>query len=196
MTITSIDQLNPNTVYSYADYITWQFIERVELLKGYIRQMSAPNRYHQTVSGNLHRDFSSYFRGKTCRVFHAPFDVKLVKNPAGKTEKDIYTVVQPDICVICDRAKLDTQGCLGSPDLIIEIVSPSSTKTDVKDKFALYQENGVLEYWIVRPSENTIEQFYLENEKYVFKGIYVKEDTFSPILFPDLEVNVEDVFEE
>ncbi|MFY7786487.1 MAG: Uma2 family endonuclease [Thermoflexibacteraceae bacterium] len=196
MAITSIEQLNPNTVYSYADYITWQFAERIELLKGYIRQMSAPNRHHQTVSGNLHREFATYFRGKSCRVFHAPFDVKLVKNPAGKTEKDIYTVVQPDICVICDRSKLDVQGCLGSPDLIIEIVSPSSTKTDVKDKFALYQENGVLEYWIARPSENTIEQFFLENDHYVFKGIYVKEETFSPILFPDLLINVEEVFEE
>ena len=196
MMITSIEQLNPNEIYSYTDYMTWQFAERVELFKGYFRQMAAPNRYHQTVSGNLHREFSTHFRGKPCRVFHAPFDVKLVKNAAGKTDKEIYSVVQPDICVICDRSKLDTQGCLGSPDLIIEIVSQSSTKTDVKDKFALYQENGVLEYWIVRPSENTVEQFYLENEKYVFKATYVKEDIISPVLFPDLEINLEEVFEE
>jgi Uma2 family endonuclease len=192
----TLDQLNPNQIYSYADYLTWQFSERIELLKGYMRQMAAPNRFHQTLSGNLFREISYAFKGHPCRVFSAPFDVKLIKNPEGKTDKEIYSIVQPDICVICDRAKLDKQGCLGSPDWIIEIVSESTAKTDIKDKFELYEENGVLEYWIVRQTENSVERFFLENEKYVYKGIFVKEDIISPILFPELLIKLEEIFEE
>jgi Uma2 family endonuclease len=192
----TLDQLNPNQIYSYADYLTWQFSERIELLKGYIRQMAAPNRFHQTLSINLATQIAYAFKGQPCRVFAAPFDVKLVKNPQGKTDKEIYSIVQPDICVICDRTKLDKQGCLGSPDWIIEIVSESTAKTDIKDKFELYEENGVLEYWIVRPTENSIERFFLENEKYVYKGTFVKEDIISPILFPELVIKLEEIFEE
>jgi Uma2 family endonuclease len=192
----TLDQLNPTQIYSYADYLTWQFSERIELLKGYIRQMSAPNRFHQTLSINLAREIAYAFKGHECRVFAAPFDVKLVKNPQGKTDKEIYSIVQPDICVICDRTKLDKQGCLGSPDWIIEIVSESTAKTDVKDKFDIYEENGVLEYWIVRPIENSIERFFLENEKYVYKGTFVKEDVIAPILFPELLIKLEEIFEE
>lgn len=192
----TIDQLNPNQIYSYADYLTWQFSERIELLKGYFRLMTAPNRFHQTLSINLAREIAYAFKGHSCRVFAAPFDVKLVKNPQGKTDKEIYSIVQPDICVICDRAKLDKQGCLGSPDWIIEIVSESTAKTDVKDKFELYEENGVLEYWIVRPVENSIERFFLENEKYAYKGTFVKEDIISPILFPELLIKLAEIFEE
>jgi Uma2 family endonuclease len=192
----TLDQLNPTQIYSYADYLTWQFSERIELLKGYIRQMSAPNRFHQTLSGNLFREIAYAFKGHECRVFAAPFDVKLVKNPQGKTDKEIYSIVQPDICVICDRTKLDKQGCLGSPDWIIEIVSESTAKTDVKDKFDIYEENGVLEYWIVRPIENSIERFFLENEKYVYKRTFVKEDVIAPILFPELLIKLEEIFEE
>jgi Uma2 family endonuclease len=192
----TLDQLNPNQIYSYADYLTWQFVERIELLKGYIRQMAAPNRLHQTISGNLFREIAYPFKGHSCRVFAAPFDVKLVKNPASKTAKEIYTVVQPDICVICDRSKLDEQGCMGSPDFIIEIVSESTAKRDIQEKFELYEENGVLEYWIVRPYENTVQQFYLENDKYQYKKTYVETDKVSPILFPDLVIDLEEVFAE
>jgi Uma2 family endonuclease len=192
----TLDQLNPNQIYSYADYLTWQFAERIELLKGYIRQMAAPNRFHQTLSGNLFREIAYTFKGHPCRVFAAPFDVKLVKNPEGKTDKEIYSIVQPDICVVCDKTKLDKQGCLGSPDWIIEIVSEGTAKTDIKDKFELYEENGVLEYWIVRPTENSIARFFLENEKYVYKGTFVKEDSISPVLFPDLVIKLEEIFEE
>ncbi len=192
----TLDQLNPNQIYSYADYLTWQFSERIELLKGYIRQMAAPNRRHQRISSNLHGSLWSYLRYAPCRLYAAPFDVKLVKNPAGKTAKEIYTVVQPDICVICDKSKLDEQGCTGSPDFIIEIVSESTAKRDIQEKFELYEENGVLEYWIVRPYENTVQQFYLENDKYQYKKTYVETDKVSPILFHDLVIDLEEVFAE
>lgn len=192
----TLDQLNPNQIYSYADYLSWQFSERIELLRGYIRQMAAPNRRHQRVSLNLTLILGNYLRKSKCNLYEAPFDVKLIKNTEGKTAKEIYTVVQPDICVICDQTKLDEQGCTGSPDLIIEIVSESTAKRDIQEKFELYEENGVLEYWIVRPYENTVQQFYLENNKYQYKKTYIETDTVSPIILPDLVIDLTEVFEE
>jgi Uma2 family endonuclease len=192
----TLDQLNPNQIYSYADYLSWQFSERIELLQGYIRQMAAPNRRHQRVSLNLTLILGNYLRKSKCNLYEAPFDVKLVKNPQGKIAKEIYTVVQPDICVICDQSKLDEQGCTGSPDLIIEIVSESTAKRDIQEKFELYEENGVLEYWIVRPYENTVQQFYLENDKYQYKKTYIETDKISPIILPELLIDLVEVFEE
>jgi Uma2 family endonuclease len=176
--------------------LTWDFSERIELLKGYIREMAAPNRRHQRVSSNLHGFLWTYLRYATCRLYSALFDVKLIKNAQGKAAKEIYTVVQPDICVICDKTKLDEQGCIGSPDLIIEIVSESTAKRDIQEKFELYEENGVLEYWIVRPYENTVQQFYLENEKYQYKKTYIETDKISPIILPELVIDLVEVFEE
>jgi Uma2 family endonuclease len=193
--ITSLDQLDKTKMYSYADYITWQFEERIELLRGYIRQMAAPNRKHQKVSAQLHHILMGFFRKKKCEVYAAPFDVRLLKNPQGKTKREMYTVVQPDICVICDRSKLDDAGCVGAPELIIEIISPKNSRTDVKDKFALYQEAGVLEYWIIYPLDNLVHQFVLENEKYQLKDIYTQEDRISPTIFEGLEIDLNEVFE-
>jgi Uma2 family endonuclease len=196
MPITSLDQLDLSKQYSYADYITWQFSERIELLKGFIRQMAAPNRKHQEISFRLSRIFSNYLWRKKCKAYAAPFDVRLLKNPQGKTKKEMYTVVQPDLCVICDRSKLDDAGCLGAPELIIEIVSPKNSAVDVTHKFALYQEAGVLEYWIIYPYECTLHQFVLENEKYALKGIYTQENKLSTPLLEDLEVDLAEVFED
>jgi len=196
--ITSLAQLDFDKSYSYADYLTWQFEQFIELFKGKIMPMSAPSRLHQKISRRLTSIFDHFLEYRTCKceVYDAPFDVRLIKNPFGKTEKEIYTVVQPDICVICDLEKLDDKGCLGSPDLIIEIVSPNNSQRDVKDKFELYQENEVKEYWIVRPYENTVEQFFLENGKYAYKGTFVKNDCLSPLILPDLEVDLKRVFED
>lgn len=190
--------LDQNQTYSYADYLTWQFDQFVELIKGKIMPMAAPNRYHQKVSIRIAAIIENFLEqeGKRCELYEAPFDVRLVKNPEGKTNKEIYTVVQPDICVICDPSKLDEQGCLGAPDLIIEIVSVGNSKRDIQDKFELYQENGVKEYWLVRPYENSIEQFWLENERYQLKGIYTQENTIRPIIIPDLGIDLQRVFKE
>lgn len=195
--ITSIDQLDLNKQYSYADYLTWQFTERVELIKGYLLKMAAPNTFHQTVSGELSRQLSNYFHKNPCRFFSAPFDVRLYNRKKSLlADKDIFTVVQPDMCVICDKTKLDTRGCNGSPDFIIEILSPSNSKIDLKDKFALYEANGVLEYWIVAPYEKYVQQFVLENDKYYLHEVYSETENAIPFLFPDLQIYLPDVFEE
>ena len=194
--ITSLTDLDFNKQYSYADYLTWQFTERVELLKGFIRQMSAPSVKHQRASMRLSGMMDNFFRKSTCEVFHAPFDVRLYNSRESKlADKDIYTVVQPDLCVICEPEKLDERGCNGAPDWIIEILSPNNPQTDLRDKYALYQENGVQEYWIVFPNEQIIEQFVLQNGTYYLHNAYGKADTATPFLFPELTIPLQDVFE-
>jgi Uma2 family endonuclease len=193
--ITSLSQLDLSKRYSYADYLSWQFAERIELLKGYVRQMSAPNTKHQRVSMGLENKFYNYFIEHTCEVFHAPFDVRLYNRKKSLLqEKEVFTVVQPDICIVCDAAKIDTKGCNGSPELIIEILSPSNSATDIKDKYELYAEAGVTEYWIVYPEEEHIQQYVLENEVYKIHNVVTKTEKITPYLFPDLSIDLEKVF--
>lgn len=143
-----LSDLDINKQYSYADYLLWQFQERVELIKGKLFKMPpAPSRRHQEVSKIIDWHFTSYFRGKSCKVYNAPFDVRLPKKT--KTDQKVYTVVQPDLCIICDKSKLDKRGCIGAPDLVVEILSPGNTKKEMREKFEVYQESGVREYWLV-----------------------------------------------
>ena len=124
--ITNIDQLDlVNGIYTYADYLMWKIKDRLELLKGKIFQMGAPSLTHQTVSMNFSRLLSNYFYKTPCKLFAVPFDVRLAKK--GEKDNEIYTVVQPDLCVVCDVDKLDERGCWGAPDLIIEILSPGNS---------------------------------------------------------------------
>lgn len=196
--ITDLSQLDLNKTYSYADYLTWQFDDMVELIKGKIVKMSpAPNVRHQSISGNLHGTLFPYFRKKKCRLFAAPFDVRLYdRRKSILVNKDVFTVVQPDLCVICNPEILDEQGCNGSPDWIIEILSKGNSKREMQTKYALYEEAGVKEYWIVLPGHKAIEQFVLDkNDTYQLKGIYAEDGIITPFLFPDLEVDLADVFE-
>lgn len=194
MVITSLDQLDPNGSYTYADYLRWQFTERVELLRGKIRQMAAPSRKHQGVSQNLSVLLGTALWKSPCKIYVAPFDVRLTRM---RDDKEVKTVVQPDLCVICDPSKLDDRGCNGAPDLIIEILSPGNSRTEMKDKFELYQEAGVLEYWVVSPIEKTIQVWTLDEQ-----GIYfsrqpnVEGDTVTTPIVPNLAVDVTEVFED
>lgn len=194
--VTSLQDLDSSKTYSYADYLTWQFTERVELLKGYVLQMAAPSPRHQRVLGAMGYYFYTFFRKQTCEVYYAPFDVRLYDRKKSVLEdKEVYTVVQPDICVICDTAKIDDKGCNGSPDLIIEILSPTNQKIDIKDKYSLYEANGVLEYWIVYPNDGVIHQFVLKDEKYYPFGVFTAQETIKPFLFPNLNIDLSEVFE-
>jgi Uma2 family endonuclease len=193
--ILSLEDLDPNKMYSYADYLTWQFEERIELLKGYFRQMAAPNTKHQRVSKRMMNIFENHFQSEKCEAFYAPFDVRLYnRKKSTLADKDVFTVVQPDICVVCDASKIDERGCNGAPEMIIEILSPSNKQTDLKDKYLLYAESGVTEYWIVYPQEEVVHQYVLKEEKYEQHGVYVKSDNIKPFLFPDLTVSLEKVF--
>src|SRR5690554_1200739 len=152
--------------YSYADYLTWQMDEMVEIIEGKLFKMTAaPNRIHQKVVAKLFYLLYGFLEGKPCEVYTAPFDVRLPKTTTNN--EDIYTVVQPDICVICDKSKLDEAGCIGAPDLIVEILSPGDNKKELKNKYEVYQESGVKEYWVIHPSEQTLLIYSLKNDDYV-----------------------------
>ncbi|WP_162417521.1 Uma2 family endonuclease [Cyclobacterium roseum] len=155
------------TNYSYADYLTWQMEEVVELIKGKIfkRAAVAPRRIHQRISAKLLARLYVFLEDKSCQVYDAPFDVRFPK--FSKEDEKIHDVVQPDICVICDTEKLDERGCIGAPDLIVEILSPSNSKTELKHKFELYESNGVREYWIIHSETQDLLIYSLIDGKYV-----------------------------
>jgi Uma2 family endonuclease len=197
--IKNISELDLDGVYSYADYLLWRFEERVELIRGKIFKMSpAPNTKHQRISSRLHATFFNFLEAKKCDVFSAPFDVRLYDSKKSqKANKEVFTVVQPDLCVICDREKIDEKGCIGAPDLIIEILSLGNSKKEMKLKYELYEESGVKEYWVVYPYEENLLKFVLnEQQKYELHQIFNTEDMATSFVFPTLEVNLEKVFAE
>ena len=188
-----INELNPNKQYTYSDYLTWRFKERVELIKGWLHKMTpAPKRKHQKIEVKISNLFYNFLENKKCELYVAPFDVRL-KNKNNQTT----TVVQPDICIVCDLEKLDDYGCIGAPDLIVEILSLSTSKKDYRVKFDLYQENQVKEYWIVNPELHTIEVYTIVKGKYQlfkeFKETKTDEEVTS-VLFPELKFNLTKVF--
>ncbi len=197
MAITSLSQLDPNGVYSYADYLKWQFQERVELFRGKIMQMSpAPSIRHQEIAFRLSRQMDNSLTGNPCRIFFAPFDVRLYnRKESMKADKDVFSVVQPDLCIICDSAKLeDGQSCNGAPDLVVEILSPGNSKKERKDKFELYEEAGVREYWLVEPSEDSVLIYVLdENERFI--GLQPATEIAQSVVFPELKVDLEKLFQ-
>ena len=195
--IIDISQLNPNGVYSYADYFTWKFTESVEVIKGKLVQMAAPKTKHQRISWQLSKALILCLENKSCEAFSAPFDVRLYDSKKSKkADKDIFTVVQPDLCVICDATKIDERGCLGAPDLIIEILSDGNSKKEMQTKFELYQELGVLEYWIADPQHESIQQFLLNEttDKYEIVRMSVKPDFLNSVVFPDLGIDLDEIF--
>jgi len=192
--VDDINSLDLNGTYSYADYLLWRFQERVELIKGKIFKMSpAPRSTHQIVSGELYLQFANFLKGNKCSVFYAPFDVRLPRN-REKQETKLYNVVQPDLCVICDLSKIDERGCIGAPDLIIEILSPSSSKKDTQNKFELYQSSGVKEYWIVSTNDKLVMVFDLINGKYLLRKNYAGNDLVPCNTLEGLEIDLKEVF--
>ncbi len=194
--ITKFSQLDLKGTYSYADYLLWQFSERVELIKGKIFKMSpAPSSSHQDISMNLTRIIDKVFYKTSCKFYVAPFDVRLINFKESTPENKIMSVVQPDLCVICDRSKVDIKGCLGSPDLVVEILSLGNSKKEMDTKFDLYQENKILEYWIVDPFQKTILIYVLENDRYIGLKPFLEDSKIISPTFPNLKVSVKKVFE-
>ncbi len=185
--------------YTYADYMTWEWDQLAELIHGKIYRMSpGPSSDHQGISANLFGPIWNYFKGKKCRVFLAPFDVRLPGPSKKKTDPDIVTVVQPDISVICDLNKIDKRGCIGAPDWIIEILSKHTSSKDLNIKFDVYEAAGVKEYWVVHPEEQTLLIYTLDGHgKYKGKlKPFTRTDTVSPKIFPELQINLSEVFED
>jgi len=194
--ITNINQLDFSKKYTYADYLTWQFNERVELIRGHIFKMSpAPNMYHQKISGNLYGLIWSFLKGKKCQAFSAPFDVRLPLLPKRIKDNKIDTVIQPDITIICDENKLDQQGCIGVPDLVIEVLSPGNTKREMRDKFNLYENAQIPEYWLVDPEHLFVIVYQLNEEgKYISGAPFTSEMEVNSQIIEGLVIDLTEVF--
>ena len=184
----------PDERYTYKDYLAWPDHERWELIDGIAYGMSpSPSRRHQEVSLAFTRIISDYLDGKPCKLYYAPFDVRLAKG--NEIDNDIDTVVQPDIVVVCDESKLDDKGCKGAPDLVIEILSEATAGKDLNEKLFLYERHGVKEYWIVDIWSKSI---YIH--KMGTDGKFAKPencsypDNLNAVALPGLEIDLRRVF--
>lgn len=162
------------TPYTYADLLAWDEDVRAEIIDGEVYMMSSPSALHQLVICEMVRQLTNYLEGKKCRAFVAPFDVRLFEKK-GDQPKDVTTVVQPDIMVVCDRNKIDERSCKGAPDMIIEVLSPSTRRHDRLVKLNLYQRAGVREYWIVDPSSHSVLVFLLDES-----GVFRLHEDYGP----------------
>ena len=181
--------------YSYADYLTWPEGERWEIIDGIAYMQAAPTPIHQQILMEISKQFAVYLTGKPCKVYPAPFCVRLTKGDEKKNE-DIKKVVEPDITIVCDKTKIDAKGCNGAPDLIVEILSPSSIKMDRFEKFNRYEKAGVREYWIVEPEGKLVSVFILQdNQRYGRQEIYAEDDKIQVSIFPDLLIELSAVFD-
>ncbi|MEA1972784.1 MAG: Uma2 family endonuclease [Candidatus Cloacimonadota bacterium] len=180
--------------YTYADYLKFPKEFKSEIIDGVIYDMSpAPVRKHQKISMKLSQKISNFLENKICEVYAAPFDVRLGEKKDESFE--IKNVVQPDLSIICDQDRLDEKGCIGVPDWIIEILSPSTTSIDLHEKFDLYEKYGVKEYWLVEPFEQIIFAYTLGDD-----GVYQKARRFTnlqivqPTTFEDFDLDLAEVF--
>jgi Uma2 family endonuclease len=178
-------QLDLSKRYSYADYLTWADQVRRELVDGFVRIMSGPYTIHAQISGNMFGKIWSYMtkRKGQCKIYHAPIDVRLPNNKELKDDK-IFTVLQPDIVVVCDPSKIDEKGIIGAPDLVVEVQSPSTARYVMSKKFDIYEEAGVKEYWVVYP-EAGLTVFLLQDD-----GKFDIGTTYDVIGMPDAIVPV------
>jgi len=179
--------LGQERYYTYQDWLDLELEEsaRAELIDGHIYMMSAPSTRHQSVAWAMAAQLSAFLKGKRCRGFFSPFAVRLSED----------TVVQPDIVVICDPGKLTPSGCKGAPDLVVEILSPSTSRHDKRTKYNLYKQSNVPEYWLVDPSDNTVTAYRLTDKGYV-PTIYDDTDMATVDALPGFEMDLAAVFEE
>ena len=177
-----------NQEYTYGDYARWPNDERWELIEGVPYAMTAPSRIHQDVVLKVGVQIELYMQGKPCKVYLAPFDVRLPRK--DEADEDVETVVQPDIVVVCDKLKLDKKGCRGAPDWVIEVLSPSTTFKDMNTKRSLYEAHGIREYWLVHPEDRWLMAYTLDTEGRYGKPAVFNMDEPSPVtLFPDLGID-------
>ena len=175
--------------YTYADYLEWEGPERYQLIDGEAYMMASPSVSHQAVVRELLLHFGNWLRDKTCQVFTTPLDVRLFP----KKDRSDNTIFQPDLLVVCDSKKLSTKSVDGPPDLIIEIMSPSNTHSQLFYKFNYYLIAGVKEYWVVDPDEKIV-NVYIYNKGRYFTTLYKDNDRIPVTTLPGLEIALEDVW--
>lgn len=187
--------LDISKTYTYADYFKWRFVERVELIKGKIFKMSpAPNRLHQEIAGSIHILIGMFLQNKPCKVYSAPFDVRLPRK--SKNDKEIITVLQPDVCVVCDPTKLDKRGCIGAPDIVVEVLSPGNNAKELKNKYEAYEEAGVKEYWVVSPQDQWLKVYTLIDGKYSGSPFFIAGDMVTTPVLPGFSLELAVLFKD
>ena len=179
--------------YTLADCLGWEEGTRGEIIDGEAVMMAPPSTAHQLISMELARQLANFLEGRKCRVLPAPFAVRLFER-AGDKPEDVQTVVEPDLSVVCDSAKLDKYGCRGAPDLVVEVLSPSTQRHDRLVKLDLYQRAGVREYWIVSPEEQTVQVLLLRGGLLLPHELYGPEDIAKVNVLEGCFVEVSKVF--
>jgi Uma2 family endonuclease len=178
--------------HTYGDYCRWPEDARYELIDGRAYAMApAPSPRHQEIALELARQIADALEELPCRVYLAPFDVRLPR--ADEADDEIESVVQPDLSIICDRSKIDERGCRGAPDWIIEILSPTTAGHDQIVKRDLYERHGVREYWIVHPTDLVVTVYSLVDGAYGKPDVHELAGTLAARVLPDVTVAWEKV---
>jgi Uma2 family endonuclease len=186
--------LDLNKTYTYADYFKWKFEDRVELIKGKIFRMSpAPNRFHQELAGYIYNKLYVFLDNKPCKTYSAPFDVRIPRK--SKNDKNIITVLQPDVCVVCDLSKLDERGCIGAPDMVVEVLSPGNNSKELRKKHEVYEEAGVKEYWVVSPQNRWVKTYILVKGKFTESPFLVSGDIVHSAVLPGFSIDLTALFQ-
>ncbi len=183
-----------NKKYTFADYLTWPENERWEIIDGVPMMQAAPTWQHQAISRELLTQFNNYLKDKSCQVFASPFDLRLPET--NENDEETTFVVQPDLLVVCEKTGLKGTGYYGTPTLVIEITSPSTSRNDKVRKFNRYEKAGVKEYWIVEPDGKFISVFTLQpNNRYGRPDSYTETDEVEVSVFPGFIVDLKPIFE-
>ncbi len=188
--------LDLDKLYTYADYCQWDFDERVELIKGKIFKMGpTPSPNHQILAGSIFTHLSTALNRKTHKIFIGPLDIRVF---AKKTDNDdaISTVLQPDVCVICDLSKIDRRGCIGAPDIVVEVLSPGNNAKELKNKHEVYEEVGVKEYWIVSLQDQTFLVHINVGGKFQLLPVKTNGDIVTSEILPGFSLDLTDLFSE
>ena len=181
--------------FTFADVLTWDEGEHIEIINGEAFMIATPSSRHQEISGELFRQLANFLEGKRCKVYPAPFGVRLFEQD-GDSPEDVDTMVEPDISVVCDRSKIDKHGCKGAPDLIIEILSPSTRRHDRLVKLNLYQRAGVREYWIIDPDNESVQVFTQDGSALKIREDYDPEDVAKVNVLDGCFIELSKVFSE
>ncbi|MDR1223514.1 MAG: Uma2 family endonuclease [Tannerella sp.] len=191
-------ELSPDRLYTYADYLTWADIKMREIMNGALKLFASPSRKHAQVTAEILVELRNCIKknkGK-CHVYTAPFDVRLPDKSGETTDDKIYTVLQLDICVVCDLSRLDDKGCLGAPDLVVEMQSPSIGRYDLTQKFLAYESAGVREYWTVMPGDGITVYRLSEDGKYDAGTVFVYDAVVTFCVLEGLAVKLKELFED